>query len=88
MHFVKLPLSNTTYTTNPLIAALVGTILNVSSIMQLGPDSKPTGSRRATVYANAALYCYYVLFRFSLGDNDTIHNIQFDNPELESYCDR
>jgi len=27
-------------------------------------------------------------FRFSLGDNDTIHNIQFDNPELESYCDR
>ncbi|XP_023321218.1 uncharacterized protein LOC111695956 [Eurytemora carolleeae] len=27
-------------------------------------------------------------FRASLGDNDTIHHIQFDNPEEESYCDR
>jgi len=27
-------------------------------------------------------------FRFSLGDNDTIHNIQFDDPDQESYCDR
>lgn len=27
-------------------------------------------------------------FRASLGDNDTIHNIQFTDPSLESYCDQ
>ena len=26
-------------------------------------------------------------FRASLGDNDTIHNIQFTDPDQESYCD-
>jgi len=27
-------------------------------------------------------------FRFSLGDNDTIHDVQFDDPNQDSYCDR
>jgi len=27
-------------------------------------------------------------FRASLGDNDTIHDIQFTNPQYDSYCDR